>query len=86
MVDPDATRHDRHRYNDVLTFLPNSFLMYPSIGSPVKMTVVLLGVSTVTHVGVSRTLPLPGTGVYYTTMCEGLVSIDQLLETRYHVI
>jgi hypothetical protein len=72
--------------SDVLTFLSNSFLMYPAIGLPVKLPAVLLGVPTVTHVGVSGTLPLPGAGVYDPTMREGLVSIAQLLAARYHVI
>ena len=86
VVDSGATRHAGNRYNDVLTFLPNSFLMYPAIGPPVKLPAVLLGVPTVTHAGVARTLPLPGAGVYDPTMREGLVSIAQLLAARYHVI
>ncbi len=86
VVDSDTTRHAGNRYNDVLTFLPNSFLMYPSIGPPVKLPVVLLGVPTMTPAATSRTLPLPGAGVNDPTMCEGLVSIAQLLEARYHVI
>ncbi len=60
VVDSDATRHVGNRYNDVLTFLPNSFLMYPTLGTPVKLPVVLLGVPTMTHAGTSRTLQLPG--------------------------
>ena len=86
VVDSGATRHAGHRYDDVLTFLPNSFLMYPAIGPPVKMPAVLLSVPTVTHAGVSRTLSLLGVGVYDPTMREGLVSIAQLLAARYHVI
>jgi hypothetical protein len=86
VVDSGATRHAGNRYNDVLTFLPNSFLMYPAIGPPVKLPAVLLGVPTITHAGTSRTLPLPGAGVYDPTMREGLVSIAQLLAARYHVI
>ena len=86
VVDSGATRHPGNRYNDVLTFLPNSFLMYPAIGGPVKLPAVLLGVPTMTHSGTSRTLPLPGAGVYDPTICEGLVSMAQLLTTRYHVI
>ena len=50
------------------------------------MRVVLLGVPTVTHAGVSHTLPLSGADVYDPTMCDGLVSIAQLLVARYHVI
>ena len=46
VVDSGATRHAGNRYNDVLTFLPNSFLMYPTIGFPVKLPAVLLGVPT----------------------------------------
>jgi hypothetical protein len=86
VVDSGATRHAGNRYNDVLTFLPNSFLMYPALGPPVKLPAVLLGVPTMTHAGTSRTLPLPGAGVYDPTMREGLVSIAQLLAARYHVI
>ncbi len=68
VVDSGATRHVGNRYNDVLTFLPNSFLMYPDLGSPVKLPAVLLGVPTMTHAGTSRTLPLPGAPADYATV------------------
>ncbi len=67
-VDPGASRHVGNCHRDVLTFLPTSFLMYPTIGTPVTMSVVLLGVQIMTHVDTTNLLPLPGAGVYDPTM------------------
>ena len=86
VIDSDATRHVGNHRRDVLTFLPTSFLMHPAIGPPVTMPAVLLGVTTMTHAGASRLLPLPGAGVYDSAMPECLVSVAQLLAAGYRVI
>ena len=84
VVDSDSTRHVGNLLRDVLTFLSTSFLMYPTIGPPVTMPAVLLGVKTMTYPGVSRLLPLPGAGVYDPRMTQCLVSVSQFLVTGYH--